>query len=384
MELSNMYARIDLDAIRENFAAIQTRAGAPVMAVVKADAYGHGAVPVARLLEQDAAFFGVSSVAEALELKNAQIQKPILILSHVHPENYEPVVRYDIRIPLFTWEDAQLLSREACRQGKTACFHFAVDTGMSRIGFQATAESADLCARIAKLPNLQAEGLFSHFATADEAELSKTERQAALFAQFDRLLQERNVHISLRHLDNSAGIMHYGCHYEMVRAGIVLYGLYPSGEVDPSLLKLRPAMSWHSRISYLKTLEPGREVSYGGTFRVSKPTRVATVPVGYADGYRRSLSNRFYVLIRGEKAPILGRICMDQMLVDVTDIPDVCIGDEVVLMGASGSRRISAECIAAAADSFPYEQVCDLSHRVSRVYYLGGEKVDAVNYLLKK
>ena len=384
MEFSNTYAKIDLDAIRENFAAICQRANAPVMAVVKADAYGHGAVRVARVLEQDCAFFGVSSVAEAVELRQAGIVKPILILGHVHPATFPAVVLHDIRIPIFSYEDACELSREALKQDKTARFHFAVDTGMSRIGFQATEESADLCAQIVKLPGLKAEGLFSHFATADETDLSKTENQAALFARFDDMLKARGVQIPIRHLDNSAGIMNFRCHYDMVRAGIVLYGLYPSGEVDSALLKLRPAMSWHSRVSYVKALEPGREISYGGTFKVEKPTRVATVPAGYADGYRRSLSNRFYVLIRGKRAPILGRVCMDQMLVDVTDIADVTAGDEVVLLGTSGNETISAECIAEAAYSFNYEQVCDLSHRVSRVYYLDGKKVDTVNYLLNR
>lgn len=384
MEFSNTYAKIDLDAIRENFSAIQARAGAPVMAVVKADAYGHGAVRVARVLEKDCAFFGVSSVAEAVELRQAGIAKPILILSHVHPATFPTVVLHDIRIPLFCYEDACRLSEEALKQARTARFHFAVDTGMSRIGFQATEASADLCAKIVELPGLEAEGLFSHFATADEADLSKTKTQAALFDRFDNMLKARGVDIPIRHVDNSAGIMNFRCHYEMVRAGIALYGLYPSSEVDPALLKLRPAMSWYSRISYIKQLEPGREVSYGGTFRVEKPTQVATIPAGYADGYRRSLSNRFYVLIRGKRAPILGRVCMDQMLVDVTDISDAAVGDEVVLLGTSGGETISAECIAAAANSFNYEQVCDLSHRVSRVYYQNGKKTDTVNYLLDR
>jgi alanine racemase len=382
MVFSNTYAKIDLDIIRENFSAIQAKAGVPVMAVVKADAYGHGAVHVARTLEADCAFFGVSSVAEAIELRQAGISKPILILGHVHPATFPAVVQHQIRIPLFCYEDACKLSEEAVRQNNTACFHFAVDTGMSRIGFQATESSADLCAKIAKLPGLTAEGLFSHFATADETDLSKAEAQANLFARFDRMLKDRGVEVAIRHLDNSAGIMNFRSHYEMVRAGIVLYGLYPSQEVDPTLLKLRPAMSWYSRISYVKELEPGREISYGGTFRVEKPTRVATVPVGYADGYRRSLSNRFYVLIHGKQAPILGRVCMDQMLVDVTQIPDATIGDEVVLLGTSGNETITAECIAAAANSFNYEQVCDLSRRVSRIYYQNGQKIDVVNYLL--
>ena len=384
MEYSNTFAKIDMDAIADNFRAIRERAGVPVMAVVKADAYGHGAVPVARLLEQDCAFFGVSSVAEALELRRAGIQKPILILGHTPEHAFDVVVQEDIRVGIFCYEDAQALSQAAVKQGKIAYVHFALDTGMSRIGFQASPESADMCARIAGLPSISAEGLYSHFATADEQNLSKTKLQAEKFAEFDRMLKERGIKVPVRHLDNSAGVMNFGSHYEMVRAGIVLYGLYPSGEVDPKLLPLRPAMSWHSTVSYIKLLEPGREVSYGGTFVTRRPTLAATIPVGYADGYRWNLSNCFYVLIRGCRAPILGRVCMDQFVVDVTDIPGVKTGDEVVLMGQSGSQCITAEALGAAAGSFHYEQLCDLSHRVPRVYTRGGKTVGSVNYLLDK
>ena len=195
------------------------------------------------------------------------------------------------------------------------------------------------------------------------------------------MLTQRGVQIPLRHLDNSAGIMNFGCEYDMARAGIVIYGLYPSGEVDPQLLPLKPAMQWYSRVSHVKTLEEGRELSYGGTYKTTKPTVVATVPAGYADGYRRSLSNQFYVLIRGQKAPILGRVCMDQFMVDVTDIPGVLPGDRVVLMGTDGSETISAEALGAAANSFNYEQVCDVSRRVSRVYLRNGKEVFRKNYL---
>jgi len=368
MEYSNTYAKIDLSAIRDNFRAIREKAGATVMAVVKADAYGHGAVPVAQTLEKDCTFFGVATVAEALELRQAGIQKPILLLGHTPVAYYDVVVREAIRPTISCMEQAQALSSEAVRQGRTAAFHFAVDTGMSRIGFQATEESADICAQIVKLPGLFAEGLFSHFATADADDLTRTKKQAQLFETFDKMLKMRGVEIPVRHLDNSAGIMHFGCQYDMVRAGIALYGLYPSEQVDKSVLPLRPAMSWHTEVSYVKTLEPGREISYGGTYVTEKTTVVATIPAGYADGYRRNLSNRFYVLIRGKRAPILGRVCMDQFMVDVTDIPGVQMGDPVVLMGTDGDLTISAEEIAAASDSFNYEQVCSLSKRVPRVY----------------
>lgn len=384
LEFSNTYVKINLDAIRENFSVIAEKAGVPVMAVVKADAYGHGAVPVAKLLEPQCAFLAVANAAEALELRRGGIYKPILILGHISTRVFGAVVENDIRPTIFTYEDALALSEEAAKQGKTAQIHIAVDTGMSRIGFQATQQAADICAKIAKLPNLEVEGLFSHFATADEADLEKTCRQAELFDDFCRMLEERGVAVKYRHLDNSAGIMNRNCHYDMVRAGIILYGLYPSNEVDPALLPLKPAMSWHTHISHLKQLEPGRQISYGGTYTTDKPTLVATIPAGYADGYRRSLSGKFYVLIRGKKAPILGRICMDQFLVDVTDIPGVQREDAVVLMGRQEEVSITAEEISAAAQSFNYEQVCDVSRRVPRVYYRDGKRTESVNYLLDK
>ena len=382
MEYSNSYIKIDLDAILENLQAVRNRANAEVMAVVKANGYGHGAVPVARLLEKACAFFGVSSVAEALELREAGICKPILILGPTDPAAFSVLVEKEIRPTIFSYEQAEALSEQAQKLGKVAAFHFAVDTGMSRIGFQATEEAAETCVKIAKLPGLAAEGIFSHFATADEADQTKTKKQAEAFRTFDNMLKDRGLNIPLRHLDNSAGVIHYGSHYEMVRAGIVLYGLYPSEQVDKKQLPLKPAMSWYSWVAHVKLLQPGREISYGGSFVVEKPTKVATIPVGYADGYRRNLSNRFYVLIRGKRAPILGRVCMDQFMVDVSEIPDIAEGDEVVLMGADGNEMITAEMLSAAADSFSYEQICDISHRVSRVYVQGGQIVGRANYLL--
>ncbi len=380
--VDSTYVEIDLDAIAENFEAVCRRAKKAVMAVVKADAYGHGAIQIARSLSGRCAFFGVSSMLEAQELRHSGITDPILILGHTPVSAFPLAVAQQIRPAIFRYEDALALSAEAVRQGKTAPFHFALDTGMSRIGFQVTPQDADTCAAIAALPGLFAEGLFSHFATADCADLTRARRQAALFAQFDEMLQARGVKIPIRHLDNSAGILNFGGEYEMVRSGIITYGMYPSDEVDPGELALRPALRWVSHITNLRLLEPGREISYGGTFVTTRPTLVATVPVGYADGYRRSLSNRFYVLIRGRRAPILGRVCMDQMMVDVTDIPGVCQSDRVTLVGTDGDQTITVEQIAAAADSFNYEFVCGISRRVPRFYYRDGRRVGAVHYLL--
>lgn len=381
MNYDNTRVKIDLDAICHNFDAVCTKAGVPVMAVIKADAYGHGAIPVARLLEGKCAFFGVSSMLEALELRQAGLNPPILILGHTPESAFSTAIAEGIRPTIFRWESALALSQAAQTLGVYAPFHFALDTGMSRIGFQATQEDADLCAKIAQLPNLIPEGLFSHFATADCADLARSYRQAELFDKFSAMLESRGVHVTIRHLNNSAGLMNFDKHYDMVRSGIVTYGMYPSDEVDMSALALKPALQWLSRVTFVKTLPAGREISYGGTYVTDRETVVATVPVGYADGYRRSLSGKFYVLIRGRKAPILGRICMDQMMVDVTDIPGVTEGDRVTLVGTDGEETITMEQIAAAADSFNYEFVCGISRRVPRIYLSGGEKVHSVHYL---
>ena len=382
MNFDSTRVKIDLDAIAANFDAIQEKVGVSVMAIVKADAYGHGAIQVARLLQDKCAFFGVSSMLEAMELRQAGLTTPILLLGHAPVNAYPSAIEAGIRPTIFHYADALALSEAAVKAGKPAPFHFAVDTGMSRIGFQATEEAADLCAKIAKLPGLVPEGLFSHFATADCADLERSRAQAALFDRFYTMLQERGVEIPIRHMNNSAGLMNFDNHYDMVRSGIVTYGMYPSSEVSPERLRLRPALQFLSRVTHVKTLPPGREVSYGGTYVTTKETVIATVPVGYADGYRRSLSGKFHVLIHGRKAPIIGRVCMDQMMVDVTDIPDVQVNDRVTLVGTDGEETITMEQIAEAADSFNYEFVCGISRRVPRIYVSGGKTVHSVHYLL--
>ena len=381
MNFDSTRVKIDLDAISANFDAIREKTKVPVMAVIKADAYGHGAIQVARLLQDKCAFFGVSSMLEATELRRAGLTNPILILGHTPVKAFDTAIREGIRPTIFRYEDARALSDAAVAAGIPAAFHFAVDTGMSRIGFQVTEESADICARIAKLPGLVPEGIFSHFATADAADLARSRAQAKRFDTFCDMLKARGLEIPIRQLNNSAGLMNFDAHYEMVRAGIVTYGMYPSDEVDPQLLTLKPALQFLSRVTFVKTLPAGREISYGGTYTTAKETVVATVPVGYADGYRRSLSGKFYCLIHGQKAPILGRVCMDQMMVDVTDIPGVEPGDRVTLVGTDGEETITMEAIAAAAGSFNYEFVCGISRRVPRIYTSGGKKIHSVHYL---
>lgn len=381
MDFFNNYVTVDLDILRNNFRIMQEKAKVPVMAVIKADAYGHGAVAAAKTLSE-AAFFGVSSLSEALELRHGGITTPILILGHIPTCGFPDAVRYKIRPVIFSYEDALALSREAEKQNTVAPFHFAVDTGMSRIGFQVTEESADICQKIAQLPHLEAEGLFSHFAASDEDDLTKAKAQKDLFDRFYAMLQERGVSVKIRHMNNSAGILNFDTHYDMVRAGIVLYGLLPSRYVPIEPWGLRPVLSWHSRITHVKTLEKGREVSYGGDFVTQKQTRVATVAVGYGDGYRRTLSGKFHVLIRGKQASILGRVCMDQIMVDVTDIPDACVNDPVTLLGRDGQEVITAEEMGIAAGSFNYETVCAIGRRVPRVYLQDGKRVCTTDYLL--
>ena len=382
MDFDNTYVKIDLDTIDQNFEAVQKKAGVPVLVAIKADAYGHGAVPVARLLQGKCAFFGVASMQEAMELRHAGLTEPILILGKTSAAAFPTAIEEGIRPAIFCREDAVALSQAAVSVGKNAPFHFAVDTGMGRIGFQPTAEAADICAEIVKLPNLIPEGLFSHLSTADSQDLTHAHAQTALFDAFDAMLKDRGVSIPIRHLNNSAGLMNFSSHYEMVRSGIVTYGMYPSSEVDPALLPITPALQWFSRIVHLKTLPAGCPISYGPTYITTADTRIATIPVGYADGYRRNLSGKFYVLIRGKRAPILGRICMDQMMVDVTHIPDVRLDDTVTLIGTDGDETITMEAISAAADSFNYEFPCGISRRVPRYYYQNGTLCSAVHYLL--
>lgn len=376
-------AKIDLDAMAENIAHIRAKIGkdTKLLGVIKADAYGHGAAVLGKYFEKQFDFFGVACIEEALELKKAGIGLPILILGYVSPHVYADVVKYAIRIPVFSYEMAKALSDEACRQKKTVPFHFAVDTGMSRIGFQVTEESADICKKICALPNITAEGLFSHFATADETDLTKAQAQRQRYEQFLQLLAERGVEIPICHLNNSAGIMNFAQKFDMVRAGIILYGLYPSEEVDPSLLELHPVMQWMTHVSHVKWLEPEREISYGGTYKTMEPRRVATIPVGYADGYPRCLSNLGRVIINGQYAPILGRVCMDQFMVDVTDIDGVEVETPVTLIGRDGDAVLTMEEVSGLAHSFNYELPCRVARRVPRVYYKDNQELEAICYL---
>lgn len=373
-------AEIDLSAVRYNLEQMRkiVPEEADFFAVIKTDGYGHGAAEIAGEIESLPYVYGfcVATAEEGASLRESGITKPILILGYTFPESYETILSFSLMPTVFTRESAAGLSSAAVRSGKTLPFHLAIDTGMSRIGLQVTEEGADEGAEIARFPNLRIEGIFTHFARADEQDKSSTHAQIREFQRMLTLLSKRGISAPLRHCANSAAIMELPeASFDLVRAGITLYGLLPSAEVDASRLPMRPVMSLTSHVSHVKELTEGREVSYGGTYVVKGKRRVATVPVGYGDGYPRSLSGRGYVLIHGEIAPILGRVCMDQFMVDVTDIPGVTVGDEVRLLGKQGDRSITMEQLGELSERFNYELACDIGKRVPRIFYREQERI---------
>lgn len=366
------YAEVSLKAIGHNIAQVKKRLrpGVKLLAVIKADAYGHGAVRVGKYLEDQVDYFAVATAEEAMELREQGIRLPVLVLGYISPEQYGEILDYDITQTVYSLEIAEKLSEASVKAGCRTKIHAALDTGMTRIGFHITEEEADRIAAISRLPGLELEGMFTHFSCADQKDKTYCGLQLEKFRRMEGMLRERGVEIPVKHICNSAGIMEFDDYrFDMVRSGIVTYGLYPSEEVDKSRLPLIPALSWKSRVIHVQDAEPGLGVSYGATYTTEGPcTRIATVSAGYADGYPRALSNKGRVLIHGRYAPILGRVCMDQMMVDVSHIPDVKVEDAVTLIGREGDRRITMEEVADPACRFNYEMACGISKRVPRIY----------------
>ena len=365
-------ARIRLDAMRKNIRSMQSnlREGTQMCLVIKTDAYGHGAAWTAEACEDMKGIWGfaVATAQEALSLRKTGIKKPILILGYVFPEDYPELIREEIRMAVFDVETASALSEEAFRQDKKAFIHLAVDTGMSRIGVSDTEEGAVTAFQIAAQPHVEIEGVFTHFARADEADQNNALEAAGRFKAFLETLRQKGIAPKTCHCSNSACILELPeLEMDMVRAGITLYGIYPSDEMDRERNILFPAMELISHVSYVKKVPVGTCISYGGTYQTEKETVVATIPVGYGDGYPRSLSSRGYVLIDGHRCPILGRVCMDQFMVDVTGL-NVKRGDEAVLMGRSGDSFLGVDELSGMSGRFPYEFVCDIGARVPRVY----------------
>ena len=377
-------AVISLDAVEHNFHEMRKNIAqdTKMIAVVKANAYGHGAVQIAHLIQNYDYIWGFATATaeEALALRKAGVMKPILILGIVFDEYYPELVRNHIRPAVCEYEEARKLSAEAVSQGETVHIHIALDTGMTRIGFADIPESVEEIRKIAALPNLEIEGMFTHFARADEYDRSPAMVQLERYREFSGRVADAGVEIPLHHCSNSAGIIRVPeANLSIVRAGITIYGIYPSAQVETDIVRLDPVMELKSHVTYVKDVEPGTAISYGGTFIADRKLRVATVPVGYADGYPRQLSNKGWVLIHGQKAPILGRICMDQFMVDVTDIPDVCKGDEVTLIGRDGDEFISMDEMGELSGRFSYEFACDISTRVPRIYIKDGRETEEYN-----
>lgn len=390
-DYQRVYAKISLDAVRENVENMKQNLSGKtgIMAVIKADGYGHGAFPIAKELEKldEITGFAAATAEEALLLRKAGIQKDILILGYTFPYSYRQLIAEKVDLTVFREDTLEQLSKEAEKLGEekngaAAGVHIKVDTGMNRIGIRPDEKGLNLVKKAIVAEGIEVKGIFTHFARADEEDKSAANAQLRIFQDFIlRIEEETGYHIPVKHCSNSAGIIEMPqANMDMVRAGIILYGLWPSEEVHKDIVPLKPVLSLHSRIVYVKEITKGDAVSYGGTFTASGPMKTATIPTGYGDGYPRGLSGKGYVLIRGQRAPVLGRICMDQFMVDVSDIDGVREGDEVTLIGRDGEEIITMEELGKLSGRFNYELACDLGKRIPRVYEKGGQILYTKDY----
>lgn len=378
-EYQRGYVEVNLDYIINNLDNMKKHISkeTKILGVIKTDGYGHGGIPIAKNIENLDFLFGfaVATAEEAFELREAGIQKPILVLSYTFPYAYKGFVEKDIRITVFRKDTLVELSKIAGEVGKEAIVHIKVDTGMGRIGIKPDKSGEEFVKKALETSGICVEGIYTHFACADEEDKTSARNQLSSFTSFvEKIESDNQVRIPIHHCSNSAGIMELPeANMDLVRAGITLYGLMPSKEVNSYTIQLKPALSLHSHIVFVKTLKPGETVSYGSKFIAEKEVKVATVPLGYGDGYPRSLSSKGYVLIHGKKAPILGRICMDQFMVEVTDIPEAKEGDLVTLIGENNGEEITADTLGDLSGRFNYELVCDLNQRLPRVYIRNGK-----------
>ncbi len=380
------WAEVDLDAIAHNMREIRriTDPKAQIMAVIKADGYGHGFLEVTKtLLENGADRLAVAIPQEGKQLRKRGIDVPVLILSATMEDDIDEIIDLDLTTNVFSYEFAEVISKAAQKKKKTANVHIKLDTGMSRIGFVISDNNEEVIneiLRISKLPYINIEGLFSHFSTSDEKDDTYTRLQFKRFMAIADELKARGLDIPIKHICNSAGVMMYPeMHLDMVRPGVILYGMYPSDEVDKSKLDLIPAMTLKSRISYVKEVEAGRGVSYGKEYITDRTTKIATVPIGYADGYLRKIAKHGEMIVHGVKVPIIGRICMDQCMIDVTDVHNIKRGDEVIIFGREG---VTIDDVAQWCETINYEISCTISKRIPRIYTKDGKAVKVLDYLL--
>ena len=385
-EYERVYAEIDLDAIRHNVSAMSENIAmdTKILAVIKTDGYGHGAIPIAKELEEMDKVYGyaVATAEEALDLRKNEVKKPILILGYTFPGKYEELIRNNISMALFRKDSLEEIAQVAKNIGKKASVHIKIDTGMGRIGVSPDETGVEFAGEILKNEFLYLEGAFTHFAKADETDKTFTLDQIEKFRTFVNEVEEKfGYQIPMKHTSNSAGIIDLKeANLDLVRAGIILYGLWPSDEVSKTAVCLKPALSLYSTIVYIKDIQEGTPVSYGGKFVADKKMKIATIPVGYGDGYPRSLSGKGFVLIQGQRAPILGRVCMDQFMVDVSHIANVNMGDKVTLIGEDKGQKITVEELGDLADKFNYEFVCGLSKRIPRTFVKNKKVIGTENY----
>lgn len=379
-----VWAEISLDNLAHNMREIRRVAKSKdIMAIIKADAYGHGAMDVAPvLLENGATSLGVAVITEAIELRKAGIKAPLMILGYTPLTFSKEIIKYDIQQTVFTFEYAKALSNEAQKLGITAKIHIGLDTGMGRIGFLPNEESVNEVYAISKLPNIEIVGLFSHFSSADEEDKDYTYEQLDKFNNFYHELTKKGVKPKIRHIANSAAIIDLPeTHFEAVRPGLILFGYYPSEEIHKEKIHLKPVLTLKTDVVHVKTMEKDMYISYGRKYKTEKESIIATLPIGYADGYTRLLFNKAKVIINGKLAPIVGRICMDQCMVDVTDIGEVKVGDEVILIGQQGNVKFDADDIAELLGTINYEIICMIGKRVPRVYIKDGKIIKVRNYM---
>lgn len=378
-------ANINLDALENNVKEIRRviKDDTKLMCVIKADGYGHGARKMAMELDKMGAdWFAVATADEGVELRNSGVEKPILILGFTYPDQYDDLIKYNITPTVITYDNAKELSDYAAKKNAVLDIHVKLDTGMSRIGIMINDQTVDVLIKMSQLGNVRIQGIFTHFACADERDKSITHRQIEKYNRVIGELEARGLHVPIKHASNSAGIMQFPeANMNMVRAGIILYGLYPSEDVDKSILDLQPVMELKSHVAYMKEIGAGQGISYGLTYVTKRRSKIATITVGYGDGYPRQLSNRGRVLIKGQSAPIVGRICMDQFMVDITDLENIEEGDEVTLVGRDGNEFISVEEVADMVGSFNYEFICVIGRRIPRVYLRNNKPVEMINYL---
>lgn len=379
IQFDRVYAGVNLDYVGENIDSIASnlKPDTGIIAVIKTDAYGHGALPIAKELEhKDVVFgYGVATAEEALQLKNNGIRKPIIIIGYSFPSAYEEMIVRDVRLTVFTPEMLEEINSIAKRLGLIARVHIKVDTGMSRIGIYPDDEGLSFVQTALGYTNIRVEGIFTHLARADEEDKKYALGQLTRFHDFvDRVKEELGFSFNIVHCLNSAGIIELNEYCDTcVRAGIIMYGMWPSDEVRRDIIALKPLLSLKSHITFIKKVPAGVQISYGGTYETDSETVVATVPVGYGDGYPRSLSNKGYVLVRGMRVPIIGRVCMDQFMIDVSLVPGVSTFDEVTLIGCDGDECITMEDLQHWSGMLNYELACLIGKRVPRVYTKNGE-----------